>query len=70
MAIVEEPCNVDAHTNIPALFLTMLCLWLCVQCTHVLTLTRQGRWVSGEASSFHPFLLKSFAQSMRFIQKL
>ena len=22
--------NVDAHANIPALFMTVLCLWLCV----------------------------------------
>ena len=25
MAIVWEPCNVDAHAKIPALFITMLC---------------------------------------------
>ena len=30
MAIVGEPCNVDAYANIPALFLTMLCQRLCV----------------------------------------
>ena len=25
MAIVGEPCNADAHANIPALFISMLC---------------------------------------------
>ena len=30
MAIVGEPCNVDAHAIIPALFMTMLCPRLCV----------------------------------------
>ena len=25
MAIVGEPCNVDAHAKIPALVITMLC---------------------------------------------
>ena len=30
MAKVGEPCNVDAHANILALFMTMLCPWLCV----------------------------------------
>ena len=37
MAIVGEPCNVDAHAKIPAQFITML--WpRCahVVCTHVL----------------------------------
>ena len=29
MAIVGEPCNVEAHANIPALFITMLCPRLC-----------------------------------------
>ena len=38
MAIVREPCNVDAHAKIPALFRTMLFPWLCVHmhCTHEL----------------------------------
>ena len=32
----REPCNVDAHGNIPDLFMTMLCPRLCVHmyCTH------------------------------------
>ena len=36
MAIVGEPCNVNSHANIPALFMTILCLCLGVQiyCTH------------------------------------
>ena len=29
-AIHGQPCNVNTHANIPALFLTMLCLWLYV----------------------------------------
>ena len=28
LAIVGEPCNVDAHANNPGLFMTMLCPWL------------------------------------------
>ena len=40
MALVGEPCNVNSHANIPALFKTMLCPWLCVHmyCTHWLWL--------------------------------
>ena len=36
MAIVGEPCNADTHAKIPALFISMLCLRLCVHmyCTH------------------------------------
>ena len=39
MAIVGEPCNVDAHANNPGLFMTMLCPQLCVRlyCTPVHT---------------------------------
>ena len=32
MAIVREPCNVDAHTNNSGLFMTMLCPRLRVHC--------------------------------------
>ena len=40
MAIVGEPCNVDAYAKIPALFRTMLCPRLGVHMTHALyTLT-------------------------------
>ena len=41
MAVVREPCNIDAHAKIPALFITMLCPRCAhVVCTHVLyTLT-------------------------------
>ena len=35
MAIVREPCNVDAHAKIPALFMSLLYPQLCVR-THVL----------------------------------
>ena len=40
MAIVREPCNVGPHANILALFMGMLCPWLCVHiyCTHWLWL--------------------------------
>ena len=40
MAKVGEPCNVDAHAKIPALFRTRLCPRLCVHmhCTHWLWL--------------------------------
>ena len=31
IAIVGEPCNIDAHAKIPALFITMLC----PRCDHV-----------------------------------
>ena len=30
LAIVGEPCNVDTHANMTALFKTMLCPRLCV----------------------------------------
>ena len=48
IVIVGEPCNGDAHVNIPALFLTLLCARLCVHmyCTHcdcrVISLTNQS----------------------------
>ena len=29
MAIVREPCNIDAHANILALFMTMPCPAMC-----------------------------------------
>ena len=46
MFIFGEPCNVDAHAKIPALFMTILCPRLCVStvqtyCTVVL-LTNQS----------------------------
>ena len=31
MAIVGEPCNVDAHAKILGLFMNMLCQRLCVR---------------------------------------
>ena len=37
MAIVGEPCNVDAHANIIAPFMTLLCLWLCVRFVYTWT---------------------------------
>ena len=39
MAIVGKPCNVEAHAKNPGLFMTMLCLQLCVRmyCTPVHT---------------------------------
>ena len=46
MAIVGEPCNVDAHAKIPALFITMFCP-LCAHdvCTHVLYNCTHWLWL-------------------------
>ena len=44
MAIVGEPCNVDAHAKIPALFITILCPCCVYTCTvqlYTLTVTVQ-----------------------------
>ena len=30
MAVVREPCNIDAHAKIPDIFMTMVCPRLCV----------------------------------------
>ena len=40
MAIVREPCNIDAHANIPVLFMTMLCPRLYVP--HVYSKSKQS----------------------------
>ena len=42
MAIVGEPCNVNAHAKIPALFITILCPCCVYTCTvqlYILTVT-------------------------------
>ena len=42
MAIVGEPCNIDTHASIFALFLTVLCPRVCVPNIWV-TRTRMGK---------------------------
>jgi len=49
MAIVGEPCNVDAHAKIPALFITMLCPRCAYDvCTHVLYNCKHWLWLYTE----------------------
>ena len=38
MAIVREVCNVNDHANIPVLFMTILCPWLCVKTSMIFSL--------------------------------
>ena len=46
MAIVREPCNLDAHTKISTLFITMFCPRCAhVVCTHVLYNCTHWLWL-------------------------
>ena len=53
MAIVGEPCNVDAHANFSDLFMTNICAWMCVHmyCTHC---TLYSCLVDGSEHRIHP----------------
>ena len=41
MAIVGEPCNVDAHANIPDLFMTTECFRFIVKMFELITQARK-----------------------------